>query len=192
MNAASSPALTRNSPRAWILTSVFAAVAIVTAGGLWLAAEREKSHRRMIELQEIEIKSLQAALESESLIARSSLNQLRGVAAGRSFSAFAILQTAKNSTTKSPLTALWSDELAAGIVLLPTRISTDQKTRLEILLTGSAQTSPARIQTDSTESAQIIGFTQGADQEQPIGIILRVPQPGNDFQFESYQADWIR
>lgn len=192
MNPPPSTNRPRSSRRAWVLTLIFAVAAAVAALALWLVIERQQSHLRMIELQQIEIQSLQAALESESLISQGSLQQLRSVAAGRFFSAHAILQATETPPPRAPITALWSDDLAAGFMLLPSNLTPAQKNGLEILIIGESESRALQMPTESTDSDQIIGFKQSADRERPIRIILRLPLPGSDSRFESFQADWIR
>lgn len=154
---------------------------------LWLSHEKQTSSARMIELQEIEIESLRTALEAEALISSGSMQQLRRIAAGRSFSAFATLSAGEFSVL-----AFWSDDLAAGFLLLPATTAPEKRLEIKVFVHEAANDGPLEASITESQSDRILGFNQPAGRLPPSRITVQFKSTAAEMTPQSVTADWIR
>lgn len=190
-NAPNPPSHRRSrSPLAITAGSLVAAAILGLA--LWISVERQKSHLRLIEFQEIELQSLESALAAESLISQASLRQLRRHAAGGSFSAFATLKPAGGRTLPFEVVACWSDELAAGFLLLPAELSDTNSSDIRVHLRAGPAEDPFEATLMPSASSRIVGFTQPANQPPPEHITFELRMPSSPADAVTFTADWDR
>jgi hypothetical protein len=172
---------------------VFAVVSVVLAITLWTTHERQRANDSLAELQKIEIEALTAALETESMISAASLRQLRQVAAGGTLSALAQIHLPARETTP-PVTiyGLWSDELAAGFLILPETSRAIAADHLQVSVGWRESQPPVLLAPTASKLTRIIGFNLPADRPAPEQLMVEVAVTGQTGPIERFVTNWER
>ncbi len=192
MSPLAPPPAPAGSLRPWILTACFAVAAILAGIGYWTVREKSLVRERLIELQQVEIAALQTALETESMVSAGTLQQLRPIGAGRSISAWALLRLPADNGGHESIVACWSDELAAGFLVLPALRSAPPFADLQVFVASEGHAGLEPLPLIPGKSAHLIGFTQPAGNPSPTRLIIQFSDHGPGPAPLRLEADWQR